>query len=75
MNQLIWNWQKTFDEFVDKLKIDREIILDQLANDTENLTHFEATLAWLEIRMPSWREDSELFQAAQKARHRVTGRG
>jgi hypothetical protein len=65
----------SFDEYVEKLRIDREAVIDHLTHDATNLGHVDATEEWLDIGMPSWREDSEIVEAVTAARSRVTGRG
>jgi hypothetical protein len=63
----------SFDEYVQKLRIDREAALDHLRYDATELPHVEAIEEWLDIGLPAWREeDSELRQAADEARRRVT---
>jgi hypothetical protein len=63
----------SFDEYVDKLRIDREAVIDHLTHDARTVGHVDATEEWLDIGMPSWREDSEIVGAVTAARRRVTG--
>jgi hypothetical protein len=65
----------SFDEYVDKLRIDREMLIDQLRQDVKTQGHVDATEEWLDIGMPKWREDSEIASAVAEARRRVTDRG
>ena len=65
----------SFDEYVDKLRIDRETLVDQLRQDVKTERHVDATEEWLDVGMPKWREDSEIAGAVAEARRRVTGRG
>lgn len=62
----------SFDEYVDKLRIDREMLIDQLREDVKTEGHVDATEEWLDIGMPKWREDSEMAGAVAEARRRVT---
>lgn len=62
----------SFDEYVSKLHIDRDYVLDLLETDVSQATHVDATEEWLDIGMPGWREaDSELAAAVADARSRV----
>jgi cell wall assembly regulator SMI1 len=62
----------SFDEYVSKLHIDRDDVLDVLQNDVSEQSHVDATEEWLDIGMPRWREqDAELAAAAAEARARV----
>lgn len=63
----------SFDEYVKKLRIDREAVIDHLTHDARNVGHVDATEEWLDIGMPSWREDSEIEGAVSAARGRVRG--
>jgi cell wall assembly regulator SMI1 len=65
----------SFDEYVDKLRIDREVVIDHLTHDAKTEGHIHATEEWLDIGMPSWREDSELVGAVIAASRQLTGRG
>ena len=65
----------SFDEYVDKLRIDREVVIDHLSHHATTVGHVEATEEWLDIDMPSWRGDSEVVAALREARHRVTTGG
>jgi hypothetical protein len=63
----------SFDEYVDKLRIDREVLMIQLEEDAQTAEHVNATEEYLDIAMPSWREDSEIEGAVNAARKRVSG--
>jgi hypothetical protein len=62
----------SFDEYVAKLRIDRDTVIDQLLDDASNLSHVDATEEWLDIGMPRWREDAELVTTLGEARRRLT---
>jgi SMI1 / KNR4 family (SUKH-1) len=62
----------SFDEYVAKLRIDRDTVIDQLLDDASNLSHVDATEEWLDIGMPRWREDAELVTTLREARRRLT---
>jgi hypothetical protein len=62
----------SFDEYVDKLRIDRKMVIDQLQQDAKTKDHVDATEEWLDIGMPLWREDIELASVLAEARRRVT---
>jgi SMI1 / KNR4 family (SUKH-1) len=62
----------SFDEYVAKLRIDRDTVIDQLSDDASNLSHVDATEEWLGIGMPRWREDAELVTTLREARRRLT---
>jgi hypothetical protein len=61
----------SFDEYVDKLRIDRESVVDILSHDTSELSHLRTTEEWLDIGMPNWREDAGLGEALSTARRRI----
>ena len=63
----------SFDEYVEKLKINRGDVLDTLRNDVREPAHVDATEEWLDIVMPAWRDDPDLAAAVREARNRVTG--
>jgi cell wall assembly regulator SMI1 len=65
----------SFDEYVNKLRIDREAVIDHLVHNAKTVGHVDATEEWLDIGMPSWREDSEVLAALSEARGRVTSGG
>jgi len=61
----------SFDEYISKLHIDREYVLEVL-EDVYKPTHLDATEEWLDIGMPGWREEAaELAAAVADARARV----
>jgi hypothetical protein len=63
----------SFDAYVARLRIDRELIFDQLENDVEEPEHVDIVTAFLDIGMPRWREeDEELVGAVEDARERLT---
>jgi len=64
----------SFDEYVAKLRIDRDAVIDHLVHDARSLSHVDATEEWLDIGMPRWREDAELVTILCEARRRVTPR-
>lgn len=62
----------SFDEYVSKLHIDRDDVLDALQNAIAEASHVDATEEWLDIGLPGWREqDTELAAAVAAARARV----
>ena len=61
----------SFDAYVNKLRIDRDAVMDHLVHDATTVAHVDATEEWLNIGMPSWRDDSELTVAVSDARRRV----
>jgi hypothetical protein len=61
----------SFDEYVDKLRIDREAVIDTLTHDASEPSHLQATEEWLDIGMPNWREDAGLVDALSTARRRI----
>jgi hypothetical protein len=63
----------SFDEYVDKLHIDRGDVIRQLAEDVKDVSHVDATEEWLDIGMPNWRDDPEVVEAVHAARQRVGG--
>ena len=65
----------SFEEYVEKLQIDREVVLDNLEQDAESISDVEATEEFLDIGLPNWREDSELAGAVAEARHRLAENG
>lgn len=62
----------SFDEYVAKLRIDRDTVIDHLLNDASSLSHVDATEEWLDIGMPRWREDAEVVTILCEARRRLT---
>ena len=61
----------SFDAFLDLLRISRESLLDQLQNGCSQPSHVVAVEEWLEIALPSWSRDEEVYAAVVSARHRV----
>lgn len=64
----------SFDEYVAKLRIDRDAVVENLAHDARNMSHVDTTEEWLDIGMPRWREDAELVTILREARERLTPR-
>jgi len=62
----------TFDEYIRKLRIDRNLLIDQLQNDVSEISHIDATLEWLEVGMPEWRKDQEIMREIECAKNRIT---
>ncbi|MCE9547334.1 MAG: SMI1/KNR4 family protein [Planctomycetia bacterium] len=65
----------SFDEFIGKLRMDRAAVIDHLKHNASNSGHVDATEEWLDIGMPSWRDDSEIVAAVTEARRRVVHGG
>lgn len=61
----------SFDEYVDKLKVDLDVVVDHLENDVSELSHIAAIEEWLNIGLPDWRSNSVLVSAIQTARARL----
>lgn len=62
----------SFDAYVEKLRIDREYVIESLEQEVSAPSHVDATEEWLDIGMPGWRErDAELAAAVVAARARV----
>ena len=64
----------SFDEYVAKLRIDRDVVIDQLLDDPTDMSDVDAIEEWLDIGMPRWREDSELVTILFGARRSLTPR-
>ncbi len=62
----------SFDSYVERLRIDRDAVIDHLTHDATELSHLEATEEWLDIGMPKWRDDAELLEVVHAARGRLT---
>jgi hypothetical protein len=62
----------SFDEYVSLLRIDRGAVTDHLQYDAENIEDVDAIEEWLEMGMPSWRNDPELVATVQEARERLS---
>jgi hypothetical protein len=65
----------SFDEYVSKLYIDREAVIDRLMHDASNVRHVDLTEEWLDIGMPFWRHDCDMLAAVHEARRRLTSGG
>lgn len=65
---------KSFDEYIDKLYIDRTELLYQIANDLTQEEYIDATEEYLDIGLPDWRKDQELVAAIQAARSKLAGK-
>lgn len=63
----------SFDDYVSKLRIDIEAVVDQLQNYAKELSHIVATEEWLDIGLEGWRSNVALTKAVQAARERVAG--
>jgi len=61
----------SFEEYIRKLRIDRNLLIDQIQNDVSQISHIDATLEWLEIGMPDWRKDQEILKEIECARNRL----
>jgi uncharacterized protein YkvS len=61
----------SFDEYVDKLKLDLDAVLDHLEHDITELSGVEAIKERLDIGLPNWRSDSSLVSAIQGAQERL----
>lgn len=61
----------SFDEYVDKLKVDLSAVVDHLENDVAKLSHIAAIEEWLDIGLPNWRSNSSLVSAIQAAQERL----
>lgn len=64
----------SFDDYVNKLRVDIETVIDHLENDASELSHIMATEEWLDIGLPTWRSELSLMRAIQSARERI-GKG
>jgi len=62
----------SFDEYIDKLRIDRDEAIQHLDDGVTELAHIHVMEEWFDIGMPRWREDSQLVRAVQNARVRVS---
>ena len=63
----------SFDEYVDKLKVDLDAVVDHLENDVAELSDIAAIEELLNIGSPHWRSNSVLVSAIQAARARLGG--
>ena len=62
----------SFDAYVDRLRLDREALLDHLLHDMNEPPQVAATERYLDIGLPDWRErDEELVAAVAAARERI----
>lgn len=61
----------SFDDYLSKLRIDRERILEWLAYDATELEHVQRAELMLAIGMPDWRADPEIQSAVEDARCRL----
>jgi hypothetical protein len=61
----------SFDEYVDKLKIDLDAVVDHLKYDTVELSHIDATEEWLNIGLPNWQSNTLLVSTIREARERI----
>lgn len=65
---------KSFDEYIDKLYIDRTELLYQIANDLTQEEYIDAMEEYLDIGLPDWRKDREVATAIQTARSKLAGK-
>lgn len=63
----------SFDEYVDKLRIDLDVVTDRLEFDVTELSDITAIEELLDIGMPGWRDDSQVVTLIQAARERLMG--
>ncbi len=61
----------SFDEYVAKLRMDRELIIDCLEHDIERMSELDDMEQRLDIGMPQWREDTEFFTMFSETRRRL----
>jgi hypothetical protein len=61
----------SFDEYVDKLKLDLDAVLDHLEHDITELSGVEAIKERLDIGLSTWRSNSSLVSAIQAAQERL----
>lgn len=61
----------SFDDYIAKLRVDRDAVIDHLKYDATNMSHIDAIEEWLNIGMPQWREDAELETILREARQRL----
>ena len=60
-----------FDDYIETLRIDRDAIIDNLKTYAKELSHIETTEEYLDIGMPKWREDTELFSVLSDMREHI----
>ena len=60
----------SFDEYVSKLRMDRELIIDCLEHDIERMSELDDMEQRLDIGMPQWREDTKFFTMFSETRRR-----
>jgi hypothetical protein len=63
----------SFDDYVAKLQIDRDHVIETLPYEAKNISDVEAAEEWLDIGMPGWREEAELVTILSEARRRLSG--
>lgn len=61
----------SFDDYVAKLRIDRDAVIDHLQHDARTMSHIDAIEELLDIGMPQWREDAEIEPILREARQRL----
>ncbi|MBI5334446.1 MAG: SMI1/KNR4 family protein [Burkholderiales bacterium] len=64
----------SFDDCVDRLRLDIDAALDHLQYDAGTLDDVAAIEQRLDIGLPAWRGDSSLMRAVESARARMGGR-
>jgi hypothetical protein len=61
----------SFDEYVGKLKIDLDAVIDHLKYDATELSHIASTEEWLDIGLPNWRSNTLLVSTIREAKERI----
>jgi hypothetical protein len=61
----------SFDEYVDKLRVDLDAVVYRLENDVAELSHLTAIEELLDVGLPNWRSNSSLLSAIQAAQERL----
>ena len=61
----------SFDEYVDKLRIDLDAVVDHLEYNVVEPGHVAAIEEWLDIGLPNWRDNLDLLEAVAGAKRRI----
>jgi len=61
----------SFDDYVNKLRVDIEAVIDHLENDASEPSQIAATEEWLDIGLSNWRSNLSLTAAIQSAKERI----
>ena len=61
----------SFDDYVDKLRIDVDAVIDHLEHDVTELSEITAIEERLDVGMPGWRSNSHVVTTIQAARDRI----